>query len=271
MDPEIHGLAMPIIAAKYAFEKIFTRFECREYIDNTVLPKLNDYIAEESCKYAPILMDGFSFPHDTGELNIEEDDEFHDWKTSEDELIPPKIDCHASDSASLSKVQIFNNFKMPDLSDIQEGESHEKSLDKSRKLASLNVNNIDQLNKSNGSGLLPGKSPRPFDARSSTSKKTSVIGNKLRMKAKNHLFASKDAIKEIVQLPIPDEKVENSLKEVVYKDKLGKETIRKWDSKQLEKEEDDDKVLHLREMLNKKVFFIKYNFRNLQERKQKFN
>lgn len=76
---------------------------------------------------------------------------------------------------------------------------------------------------------------------------------KFKVKAKDHLVASPDEIRKILQLPLVEHERPESKKEITYKDAKGKVFTKKMNSKLLDKEEDDDVILELREMLQVKV------------------
>ena len=200
ISKDVVEFAAPIMIANYIIEKVWKRFEAKQYIENVIYPKAGAYVQDEVLKYTPYLIDKFNYDHDLGEEQVDQDDEFHNW-TNEDDYLPPKADSYASDRAAVAKVQIFSHTFPNDLSEIpHEGEdSPDTSIRKSKKNLYLNMNNIQCLEKSSGSIM---KSPAP-DAKSTASKMQSL--NKFKLKAKNHLYASAETIKEIVQVPLPEE------------------------------------------------------------------
>lgn len=188
-----------ISASEYVISKIWKRFEARQYIESVIYPKVGAYIQDEVFKFGPYLLDKYDFAHDTGESQSEQDDEFHIWQV-EDDYLPPKADAHASDRAMVSQVQVFSHSFPNSLSEIPyEGDDSPEVNKKSRKNVYLNMNNIMSLDKSSGSHV---KSPA-FDSKSTASKMQSL--NKYKLNAKKHLFGSPESIKEIVQIPIPEE------------------------------------------------------------------
>lgn len=237
--------AAPFMVANYVIDKIYKRFEARQYITKVIYPKLPNFVLDDTLKYTPFLLENFEFPYDIGENGIDEDDEFHKWEADEDELIPPKVDSYASDSAAVTQVPVFGS-GFPDLSDIPEGESDKTH--RTKKSLYLSISAIERLDKA-GSSIA--KSPRNIDAKSTTSKKTSIM--KFKLNAKNHLMMSPEAIMEIEQVPIPEPERPASKKEVLYRNKDGSETIKQIDANLLKDEEDDEEVTKLRDRLFQEV------------------
>ena len=171
---------LPVI--HYIIEKIWRRFEAREYIENVVIPKQPKHIEDSIFKYVPFIM--ADFLPDPGECNRDKDDDFHEWEV-ENDYLPPKNDAHACDGTTVTKVQVFSPTIVPPLSDSGDNTEEGEILSSGKKKKSknpgyLSLNAINELeNKS--------KSPRsvnniPFDQKSSTSRMTTI--NKLKMKAK---------------------------------------------------------------------------------------
>lgn len=144
----------------------------------------------------------------------------------------------------MNQVKIFNPHNLHNLSSIHEEESQELTGRKSiRRNVYLSLNAIESLDKSPTS-----KSPVPMDAKSSTSRKTSL--HKFKLKAKNHLFASSATIREIAQVPIPEQPLGDRV--VSYQQPDGS-TVKKKLAAEVLIQEDDEVVAKLRERLAKDV------------------
>jgi hypothetical protein len=87
-----------------------------------------------------------------------------------------------------------------------------------------------------------------MDAKSSTSRKTSL--HKFKLKAKNHLFASSATIREIAQVPIPEQPLGDRV--VSYQQPDGS-TVKKKLAAEVLIQEDDEVVAKLRDRLAKDV------------------
>jgi len=195
ISKDVVDLASAIPIVEYVLGKIWTRFEAKHYIDYEILPKENDHCITEILKYAPYLLEKYELIHDMGELDLPEDDEFHQWEAGDVETLPPKVDSHASDTAEIQKIPVFAQPESSNLSDINEGESQNKSKNRIQKITYLNSSAIDEINKSGKSiGKYP-KSQKGFEVKSQTSRKTSI--SKLKLKAFNHLTVTKNTIQEI--------------------------------------------------------------------------
>lgn len=197
-----------------------------------------------------MILDGFEFTHDQGEMDVEKDNQFHNWDDEVDEFMPPKIDAHASDSATVNLVHVFSPTReFQDLSEIGEDESGDHSNDKPKKVTYLTTNAIEDLEKSAAGSKI--SKAKPLDAKSTASKKSFMT--KFKVKAKDHLVASPDEIKKIAQVPLVESQRPESKREITYKDAKGKVTTKIMNAKLLDKEEDDNVILELREMLQIKV------------------
>ncbi|CAI2387241.1 unnamed protein product [Moneuplotes crassus] len=251
MDPFINDLAMPYVAARYVLDKIWTRFECRDYIDNTLLPKLDSHIHNETLKYAPLLLEKYSFFHDEGETAADKDDQFHSWLLEEDDIIPPKIDCHAADHTSVQKTTIFSHKARRNLIEIKEKEhSNDIGNTCNKQINYLNGKAIDQFENFSNNKRPLSKSIKEFDIKSATSKQTSTM-EKLMIKAKVHLNLTRDTANKIEQVPLNKISRPTSKQQVIYKDSNGRTTVINYKTKDLEMKE-DSQVLHMREFKLKK-------------------
>jgi hypothetical protein len=210
-----------------------------------------------------MMLDGCEFYCDRGEMDVDKDDEFHVWDDCVDgDCHPPKIDAHASDSTTVTMVQVFSpTADFGNMSEIKERESCDLSVDLRRKVNTLTMKAVDNFE---GSASISKKSKsKPFDTKSATSKMSSMV--KLKFKAQNHLMVTREEIKKIVQVPLNESEMLDSNREIIYKDAKGKTRKVRMDPKKFGREEDDEKVIMLRDMLIIQVSFCTLNYRKKQE------
>jgi hypothetical protein len=209
------------------------------------------------------MLDGCDFYRDPGELDVDEDDEFHVWDDCVDgDCHPPKIDAHASDSTTVTMVQVFSptNADFGNMSEIKECESGDLNIDIHKKVTKLTINAVDNFD---GSASISKRSKsKLFDAKSATSKMSSIV--KLKFKAHNHLIVTREEKNKIIQVPLNESEMLDSNREITYKDAKGRTRRVRMDPKKFGREEDDEKVIMLRDMLIFQVSFCASYYRNKQ-------
>lgn len=68
ISPEIVELSETPVIMYYIFEKVWKRFEAKNYIDTVVIPKQPQFVADEMLKFTPYIIENFTFDHDEGEV-----------------------------------------------------------------------------------------------------------------------------------------------------------------------------------------------------------